>query len=229
MNNQTTITIDTDTFVFDMPDGSHRTSAIEGGMSLAANLRKAFRDATLAGPAAALVVDTPVMLVPADELESEDDYNIEAMYDSVITGHKGEGKHTEQLPEQDAVAVFPVCDDLLTVCGDHYATVTLRHAMAAEWRRQHAIAAKERSARCLFACFHAGKVDITAFAHRRFAFQTAFDAAHSHDALYYILYVWRTLGMDAKVDKLFISGTTPHHEWLMARLPAYLKHVKQCG
>lgn len=203
---------------------------VKSGMSLAANLRMAFKDeeylADLSGRAT-LCVASPVVLIPADEYNATDDFDSEAIYSEVITGHKGEKKITRELPELNAVALFTVNSDLLLVVNDHFRRVEVQNVMVPVWTALYDSHYQAAGARRLFAYFHDKKVDIFAFEQHRIDFANSFDAFHAHDALYFILFIWKQRGMNQKEDELFVAGTPPHADWLMKRLRTYLSNVHE--
>ena len=43
-----------------------------------------------------------------------------------------------------------------------------------------------------------------------------------HDAVYYIMHVWKLLGFDATNDELFIMGNIPEYEWHIENLNRYI-------
>ena len=46
-----------------------------------------------------------------------------------------------------------------------------------------------------------------------------------HDAVYYIMHVWKLLGFDATNDELFIMGNIPEYEWHIENLNRYINKV----
>lgn len=202
--------------------------AVKSGMSLSANLREAFKEQIyLHGlfTKAVLMVCSPVVLVPREDYVETETFNAEAMYASVLTGHKGEEKLTKELQELEAVAVYAVNKDLKMVVNDNCENVEVTNVMLPVWRHLYKRYYQNGERRKLFAYFHDKSVDICSFEQRRLHFANTFDAQHAHDALYYLLYVWKQLGMNQKEDTLFVIGDMPHCEWLMNRLSTYLTRV----
>ena len=56
-------------------------------------------------------------------------------------------------------------------------------------------------------------------------FTNSFDVSHPHDAVYYIMHVWKLLGFDATNDELFIMGNIPEYEWHIENLNRYINKV----
>jgi hypothetical protein len=63
------------------------------------------------------------------------------------------------------------------------------------------------------------------FQQNRFKFCNTFDATQVNDALYFIIYVWKQLRLDALRDELHLSGELPDAEVLTNELRQYLQKV----
>lgn len=77
--------------------------------------------------------------------------------------------------------------------------------------------------RKLYGYFHDKKVDIFAFTQNRFRFYNRYDTNNPQDAVYFLLYVWKQLGMDQQKDELYISGQLPEEQTLIENLQKYLR------
>lgn len=201
---------------------------VKSGMSLSANLREAFREQPYLNQGyrkARLLVTTPVVLIPREDYLDTDDFDKDTIYNNVITGHKGEEKIVMDISELDAVAMFTVNKDLQMVVRDNIEDVEVENVMVPVWKHLYNRYYQSGQRRKMFAVFHDKCVDICCFEQHRLRFANAFDATHAHDSLYYMLYVWKQLGMSQGEDDLFVVGEMPHAEWLMERMKAYLKNV----
>ncbi len=197
---------------------------VRSGISMAANLREAFKTAQL--PAldfkrAMLVVDSPVLMVPIDLFRDADSM--------VLYRHsypKGEPDKLvwNVLPELNAVAVFSVNKDLNLVVDDHFDDVKVSCAMSPVWKYLHQRSFIGPRGK-LYGYFHDKKLEIFCFAQNRFKYCNAFDVNHSHDALYFILYVWKQLMLQSEHDELHIVGDIPEREWLLEELRRFLLRV----
>jgi hypothetical protein len=75
----------------------------------------------------------------------------------------------------------------------------------------------------LYGYFHNKQLDIFSFQQNRFKFCNSFEASHAHDALYFLLYVWKQLHMEAVHDEMHIVGDIPEREWLLQELKRFLQ------
>ena len=215
----------------------HYPYTVKSSMSLAANLRQAFREQPFLNVGevdkegkllvkATLTVVTPVLLIPYERYTDRAEQEKDALYNDMVTGHKGETKITTMLESFNSVAMFSVDSDLLLVVTDHCSMVSVDNVMIPKWNEFYNRYFKSDGKRRLFACFHDKKVDIFSFAQHRIHFANSFEAVHAHDALYYILFVWKQLGFSQEHDTLIIDGQMEHHDWLMTRLKAYVREIE---
>ena len=220
------------TLGFMIPEADGTTTyhpyAVKSGMSIAANLRQAFKEESYlvnGAKKAVLMVASPVMLMPTAEYEEYEQFDADEMYGNVITGHKGEEKIIKQIDELDVTAVFPVNSDLQMVVNDHFPIVDTQNVMTNVWPYLYKKYYESGKRRKLFAYFHDKMVDICNFEQHRIHFANSFQATHAHDALYYIMYIWKQLGMNQMEDELHIMGDMPHGDWLEKRLKTYVNNV----
>lgn len=209
-------------------DGSvnYAPYTVKSGVSMAANLRTAFRsDISLPGDTKRilLMINSPVVLVPLDEYMDAENYDTEVIYSQTFPGHDNDIKVANVLPDLNAVAIFAVNKDLALVLTDHFADVKIRNVMEPVWAHLYRRSILVNQRRKLYACFHDQKMDVFSFQQHRFRFSNSFDAAHAHDALYFLLYAWKQLAFSEEDDELHIVGSTPHQEWLLNKLRQYLK------
>lgn len=208
---------------------------VKSNMSLSANLREAFKEQTYLinetkdreGKLIAkttLMVTSPVVLIPEAEDEVDDD-NSNFIYNELLPGHKGEAKKQIRIPELGVNTLFAVNNDLLLVVSDNCTDVKVNNVIIPVWKQLYKEYYKGNTPRQLFAYFHDKLIDICSFGQSRITFANSFDATHAHDALYYILYIWKQLGLSQEKDEMHIIGDVTNSEWLNNKLSAYIKNV----
>ena len=143
--------------------------AMKSGVSMAANLRQAFKESELllrGYRKARLFIDTPVLLVPVDEF---DEKQKDTFYQYSFEEHESDIIMHRVQPQLNAVALFPLNKDLRTVMEDNFADVRFTPVLQPVWNHLH-----QRSfvgiQKKLFAYFHDGKLDIFCFDKNRFKF-----------------------------------------------------------
>ena len=197
---------------------------MKSGISMAANLREAFQTQPVLNATYARVMvmtDTPVLMVPTEEYQESDQ---RLLYQHAFQGRDKDDVLSTVLPDLNCVAVFSINHDLKTVITDHYSQPLFIAAVAPVWRHLHQRSYMGVRAK-LYGYFHDRHLDLFAFGQHRFKFCNSFDIHDEHDALYFILYVWKQLGMQAEHDEMHIVGNPPEKEWLTEELQKYLKRV----
>ena len=227
-----TIRVGYGTMSFFLPktDGTveYQPYTVKSGVSMAANLRTAFRESELLrgrDDRALLSVVSPTVLVPIDEYMDQENFDVDTLYNHTFTGREHEEKVASVIPDLSAVAVFSVNKDLKLVVDDHFGDVRIQNVMQPVWTHLYRRSTLVGQRRKLYAYFHDNKVDVFSFQQRRFRFANTFDATHSHDALYYLLFAWKQLALSNEDDELHLVGKSEHMEWLIAKLKSYLRRV----
>lgn len=195
------------------------------GISVAANLREAFKVSELlqSGYKRLLAeIDTPVMLMPIDDFGTQD---IETLYHHTYHRQGNEEILSGILPDLNAIAVFAINKDLKLVIDDHFKDIRIQPLMQSVWthlyRRSYA-----GPRRKLYAYFHEKRMEVFSFQQNRFRFSNSYEATNEHDALYYLLYIWKLIGMDVEKDELYIVGDIPYQDWLMEKVKQHLKFCR---
>ncbi len=196
---------------------------IKSGMSMAANLREAFKgDASLyASGRARLLVDTPVLMLPIEEYDEQQN---EALYLHAFPETEGAAVVANVLPDLKAVALFAVNKDLRTVVQDHFQDVKCTTLMLPVWRYLH-----QRSSigirLKLFANIQDDTQELFSFERNRFVFANRFPVKHAQDAVYFTLFVWKELALDQLKDELYLSGHIKDRDGLLPDLQQHVKKV----
>ena len=195
---------------------------VKSGISMAANLREAFKTSDLLSQESAkaqVLVDSPVLMTPVEVFEEKD---MADHYHHAFPTSQQEVVLYNVLPDLNAVAVFSMNRDLKLVLDDHFPQLRIFAALSPVWRHLHQrsfTGAKNK----LYGYFHDKCIDIFAFQQNRFKFCNQFDTNHVHDSLYFLLYVWKQLMFKAEDDELYIVGDIPEQEWLVSELKKYLQ------
>ncbi|UKK51739.1 DUF3822 family protein [Prevotella sp. E13-17] len=197
---------------------------VKSGVSMAANLREAFKSSELLAESqdkVRVLIDTDVLMVPIELFEeaTKDD-----MFYQAFPSRTQELVYFNVLPDLNAVAVFSMNRDLRLVIDDHFSDVTLLVAMLPVWRQLH-----QRSytgpRHKLYGYFHEKRLDVFSFQQNRFKFCNVFDASHQNGSLYFLLYVWKQLQLASETDELHLCGNVPEADKLVVELKKYVKNV----
>lgn len=199
-------------------------------ISAAANLREAFNSSDILKRShgqALVMVDSPVLLVPMDEVAADDHATLGTLYNHTFQATPDTSHHTLQttdVEELGVTAVYAINKDVKTVLADHFQDVTIIPMGLPVWREAYQRAFQPKG-RKLFAYFHDDAMEVFGFHQNRFSFHNTFSAMHAHDALYYLLFAWKQLAMDPQHDHLELIGNMPHGEWLQEHLQQHIDIV----
>lgn len=194
---------------------------MNSGISLAANMREAFRTHLMLQDdyeRVVVLVDSPVLTVPVNQFREEE---CDQLYHYTFTRQEQQMVMHAILPDLNAVALFSVQKDLRQVLADRFGRVSYQPLMSAVWRHMYQKSFTGQHAK-LYCYFHDRKMEVFSFEHNRFKFQNAYVVTLVDDALFYILSVWKQLGMDPQSDELHLAGQMPE---LKDRALEFVKRV----
>ena len=207
-------------------DIQFRPYVVRGGISMSANLREAFKTGDYVAEnvtKAQVLVETPSLLLP---IEQFDEANLETLYNySYPATQEKRVIQYNVLPDLKAVCIFAINKNLDTVIHDRFeGGVTFIHALTPVWRQLHQRSFTGHRSK-LYGYFNNKQLHIFSFQQNRFKFSNSFDASQGHDALYFLLYVWKQLHLKPEHDELHILGDIPEQEWLIQELKRYLHNA----
>ena len=193
------------------------------GISMAANMREAFKDSELLRRGFKRtkgMLSSPVMIVPIEEFDTEKE---EDLYKYIFGDIDGEEVMHHVINELNAVALFSINKDLKLVLSDNFTELRVFPLLEPVWRYLH-----KRSfmglRKKLYGYFHDGKMDVFSFRQNRFLFTNSFEASHTADIVYYLLNVWQQMAFTDK-DELFLVGDVKDREELTNLISKYLQNV----
>lgn len=201
------------------------TYSVKSGISMAANLREALKTAQLPQRGyerATVMADERTLLVP---LQLFNPQSAETLYYHAFP-------RTEEcrvvmgtaLPELGVVAVFSVNRDVRTVLADHFSDLRFTCVSVPVWRHLSKRSGNSLRAK-LFAHFHDRCMDVCCFSQGSFKFCNSFEGEYVKDSVFYLLSVWKQLGLNATSDELHIVGEPVDKETLLTELRRFLKNV----
>lgn len=194
------------------------------GISMAANMREAFRTQPMLQTAydrVLVMIDTPTLMTPIELFHEEEQ---RTLYLHSYEGHEQDEIAHTVLPDLNCVAIFSVNRDLKLVLDDHFTQPTFIAAIAPVWRYLHQrsyVGVREK----LFAYFHDRHMEVFSYGQNRFKFCNTFEARDAHDALYFLLYTWKQISLQADRDEMHLVGDIYEQEWLTGELQKYIKRV----
>lgn len=200
---------------------SYEPYNVRSGISMAANLREAIKTSPMLQQSfrrTQVVIDSPSLLVPTDLYQEKE---APTLFTHAYPKRDNETVLYNVLPDLNAVALFCINKDLKLVIDDHFTQPSFVCAMAPVWHYLHQrsfTGARNK----LYAYFHDKQLDIFSYNQNRFKFCNSFETTHPHDALYFILYVWKQLMMKPEFDELHLVGDIPEQTWMLEELRHYV-------
>lgn len=194
---------------------------LNGGISLAANMREAIKNGCLGKESfekTSVLVDSPVLLIPTDFYSEEEE---ESFYRLSFPDSKGEALLHDEMSELSAVALYAINKDLMSVISGNFPDVRFFCSMSPVWRHFH-MESYAGMRKKLFCYFHDGCLEIFSFGQKRFRFSNRFDVSNTGDALYFLLYTWKQLALDQENDELHIAGDIPDEEAFVNEIRTYI-------
>ena len=197
---------------------------LNSGISLAANLRKALQNSEVLSAnyqRVLVLADAPMLMIPSDLfVESQ----AEVLYRHAITPKEQTEVKFSVLPDLNCVVVFAVNKDLTVVLKDHYGNLQYTHVAVPVWHHLHQRSYTGLHSK-LYAYFHGRRLEVFSFAENRFKFCNQFVANNPSDALYYMLSVWKELGLAPEHDELYMVGNLADGEHLSEEARKFVKRV----
>lgn len=197
---------------------------INSSITMAANMREALRTSNILSnkyQRTLVMVDAPVLMVPTDLFREEEKSDL---YFHAFTKRAQQTVLHTVLPDLNSVALFRLDKDLLAVINDRMSHPTFVSAMVPVWHHLH-----QRSYtgihQKLYAYFHDHRMEVFSFNKNRFKFCNTYTVNNSSNALYFLLSVWKQLGMVPEHDELHMVGELPDDEALLSKARQFVKRV----
>lgn len=90
------------------------------------------------------------------------------------------------------------------------------------WKKQGQLSLGRR----MYAVLGRKQMDVVCYEQDNLLFSNSFQVEQASDLLYYILYVWKQVGLDQQRDRLFLFGETSIRAQLSESLRTYLQHIQ---
>ncbi len=214
---------------FSVSDGdngevSFQPYTLKSGISMSANLREAFRSEELLADDYRHVlvsVVSPTLAVPTGLFKEAEK---ETLFRHAFTGRDQDEVGFTVMDDLNCVVLFAVNRNIKSVMADHYPEARYMAAMAPVWRHLHQQSYLGGNTK-LYGYFHDQRLEVFCYGQNRFKFCNTFDGRDAQDALYYLLYAWKQLGLQAESDALFLVGDLPEGQWLVEEARKYVQHA----
>ena len=208
----------------DIGNVSYKPYALNNSISMAANLREALKTEPMLAEQyerVLVMADTPTLVVPTTIFQENEE---EALYRYTFSGINQHSILHSVLPGLNSVAIFSLAKDLCTVIGDAFPAARYVPAMTPVWCHLHQRSYTGQHEK-LYAYFHEHRMEVVSYGQNRFKFCNSYAVNSPNDAMFFMLSVWKQLGLEAERDELHMVGDLPYHEALMGELQKFIKRV----
>lgn len=126
---------------------------------------------------------------------------------------------------QEKVLLYPIDAEVEAFCSRSFIAPRFYAHLTPEllfWEKDNL---KRQPAGRLYVALHEKMIDLVCFRRGELVFVNSFAVSQAEDILYYILYVWKQLGLDQEKDELFMHGKPEMYSRVAESLHTYLRHV----
>lgn len=200
---------------------------VRSGMSMAANLREAFKTEDMLNEGwtrVQVMVDTPTVMVPLEDFYEQDEARNSIFYHHAITGHEHDVVLSSVLPSLNAAVLYAMNKDLKMVVDDHFEDIRFMTVSQPVWSHLHR-RSFTGARRKLYGYFHDKSMEVFAFQQNRFRFCNRYSVTTVPDAVFFLLAVWQQLGMDTQKDELHVVGTLPDKDAFLTEIRKFLQNA----
>ena len=128
------------------------------------------------------------------------------------------------LQDEDAELLFGMNEEVYEFCCRSLVSPRFVHHLSpllSLWKKQ----SRSRIPKQLYVVLHRKMMDVACYAQGKLLFVNSFEYEQSDDILYYILYVWKQVGMDQRKDQLRIFGQADFRNAVTSTLRNYLQYI----
>ena len=173
-----------------------------------------------------LVIDTDSTCIPLDEFKRDD---LNTFYQLVFDNADLEANKVcyTVLPNLDVVELFTVPNDICDAISEIYPDVILTNSYATVMERTAAFCQRRNPAnRPLFVYAQNKQLFVYCIYQNELLFANSFMVENGQTALYFLLSVWKELGLDVRENTCFIAGDPEPAKKLAEEARDYLLHVE---
>lgn len=169
-----------------------------------------------------VIIDTTKFMLVPTELVAEDSKDM--LFAKVFPDYEGEVMVNE-IKGSNASILFGVDKGLVSFLKRTFQNLMILHHLTPLCEYFHAKNKGGEEINRAYITVYGDKVDITICANSSLLFANSYTIKGSGDAVFYILNIWKQLGLDAMRDELHICGDTHLRDELMPVLREYITYV----
>ena len=198
---------------------------VDESLSLTANLKQTFREVEwLNRPyrrVNALIANKRFTFVPLEFFEDE---QAETVFYHNLTKKDNELVQYDILHNNNIVVLYGVDKTSFTFLREQYADIKF-HAQSSPLIEYYAAKSRLGTNRKMYVYLQTGSLNVYAYERGRLLLANSFDCKVNADRIYYLLYIWKELGLDQERDELHLSGNLNEKKDLLAELRKFISRV----
>lgn len=169
-----------------------------------------------------VIIDTTKFMLLPTELVSED--NKCELFAQLFPDYNGEILINE-IKGSDASIIFGVNAGLVSFLKRTFQNLAILHHLVPLCGYFYAKNRESSDTSRVYLSVYNDKIDICAFANSTLKLANSYQIRSGADALFYILNIWKQLGLDVMRDELHICGDSTLRDELMPSLREYITYV----
>ena len=225
------IRLSTDGFSFSvfnpLNDGelSFQEREVDETLSLTANLRQTFREVEWLNHSFrrvnVIMTDKRFTFIPLEFFEDE---QAETVFYHNHQQRENETVQYNILPKNNIVVLFGMDKSAWSFLNEQYPNIKF-YSQASPLIEFFATKSRLGNSRKMYAHLRKDAVDIYTYERGRLLLANSFACKETNDRIYYLLYVWKQLGMEQERDELHLTGYLPDKEQLLPELRKFIRQV----
>lgn len=170
-----------------------------------------------------ILIDSPSSIVPFEHFDEE---RIEDIYNFNFPHQKGKVVLYNILPKSNTAIIFAIDKNAYQLLNETFPQAKF-YSVETPVIEYLVEKSKIRETQKLYVYFHEQTINLYIFNNGKLHFGNNFTYSDLNDALYFILQVWKTQGLNQFTDELHLLGNLPKEENTRKELHRFIKQVYQ--
>lgn len=198
---------------------------VDDSLSLTANLKQTIREVEwLSAPfrrVNVLMANKRFTFIPLEFFEDE---QTETIFYHNHPKQENELVQYNILHKNNIVVLFGMDKSANSLLREQYANIRF-YAQASPFIEYFAAKSRLGNSRKMYVHLRKEAIDVYTYERGRLTFANAFACKEANDRIYYILYLWKQLGMEQERDELHFTGDLSDKELLLPELRKFIRQV----
>ena len=198
---------------------------VDESLSLTANLKQTFREVEWLSHSFrrvnVLMADKRFTFIPLEFFEDE---QAEAVFYHNHPKQNNELVQYNILQKNNIVVLFSVDKSVCSFLCEQYPDVRF-YSQASPFIEFFATKSRLGNNRKMYVHSRKEAIDIFAYERGRLQIANSFPCKETNDRIYYLLYIWKQLGLEQERDELHLTGELPDKDQLLSELRKFIRQV----